>query len=943
MLEIYDLRTEYRTNPMGIDAISPRFSWKIRSDCKGVTQTSYQIMVCKADCDTPAAPLDVVWNSGITVSRESQRIRYQGEELSSRQRYFWNVEITVTDENGQIESAESEMVFFEMGLLQDSDWNGRWIEPEEDVDYDARKPVIYLRKTFQVKSGLKKARIYQTAHGLYDFWMNGEAGCEDKFLPGLTSYYYRIQYQVYDVTDLLKTGENAWGVRLADGWWRGVTGGTVKNNFGYKLHFLGQLELEYEDGSREVIGSDESFRWSTGGMLASDMQMGDIYDAGKEPEGWKFAEFNDKKWNRVHIVDDGNSDSDGCCNHTNAQKIASRSVPVREKEVFLPTEFTDANGDRILDFGQNIAGYVRMVLRNCKQGQSIHLTHGEDVKDGTFSMDNLASPALPLEAYQEVTYICKGEKEEQYCPAFSIFGFRYVKLEGYKVEIQPGDFQAVAVYSDMPETGDFTCSNPLINQLVRNSRWSQKGNYMDVPVDCPTRERNAWTGDAQIYARTATDFMDVYTFYEKWMQDQAIEQYESGKVGITFPSTSSVHNKEELAKTQAINPSAALAGPEGNGNIGEDSAGWGDAAVWIPKMMYLAYGDKQILENQYDTAKRWVKYMLECAAEHNPLYIDRPQYHHVGEDGTLDAEWIFDTRMHYGEWCEPIPFKFTGGSLEEILANMAKEGKPLVATAYMARSAENVAEMARVLGKSKDAKQYQNIADRIRWVYNRYLIAEDGTIEPGHQAAYVRALALKMCSEEKHDKVVAQLIKEIEDNDYCLNTGFLSTPFLLPVLVDEGYTDVAFRILEQTKNPSWLHAVTLGATTILENWDGMDQHKSSFNHYSYGAVCEFLFAYVAGIRPVWEHPGYEEFLLKPVVGGTLTHAEANYESLYGRIYSGWQLGENQLIYTCEIPVNTKATLELPDGSKRELGSGAYEFQILYEKISESLFLEKYSS
>lgn len=954
MLEIYDLRTEYRTNPMGIDATEPRFSWKIRSDRKGVTQTSYQIMVCKADCDTPAeeqlkeidfvskrekkdVALEVVWNSGFTASRESQRIRYQGENLESRQKYYWNVEITVTDENGQMESAESELAFFEMGLLQESDWSASWLEPEEEVDYDARKPVIYLRKIFQVKPGFKKARIYQTAHGLYDFWMNGMAGTQDKFLPGLTSYYYRIQYQVYDVTDLLKLGENAWGIRLADGWWRGITGGTVKNNFGYKLHFLGQLELEYEDGRREVIGTDESFRWSTGGMLASDMQMGDIYDAGMEPEGWNLAGFDDKNWKTVHILADDihedignkneNNQKEEKQNYMDAQKIATRSVPVRGKETFLPKEFTDTNGNRILDFGQNIAGYVHMKLRNCKKGQIIRLTHGEDIKNGAFSMDNLASPTLPLDAYQEVTYICKGEKEEQYCPAFSIFGFRYVKLEGYTEEIQPGDFLAVAVYSDMPETGDFTCSNPLINQLVKNSRWSQKGNYMDVPVDCPTRERNAWTGDAQIYARTATDFMDVYTFYEKWMQDQAIEQYESGKVGITFPSTSSVHNKEELAKTQAINPSAALAGPEGNGNIGEDSAGWGDAAVWIPKMMYLCYGDKQILENQYDTAKRWVKYMLECAAEHNPLYIDRPQYHHVGEDGTLDGEWIFDTRMHYGEWCEPIPFKFTGGSLEDILANMAKEGKPLVATAYMARSAENVAEMAGILGKSKDAKQYQNIADRIRWVYNRYLIAEDGTIEPGHQAAYVRALALKMCSEEKHDKVVAQLIKEIEDNDYCLNTGFLSTPFLLPVLVDEGYTDEAFRILEQTKNPSWLHAVTLGATTILENWDGMDQHKSSFNHYSYGAVCEFLFAYVAGIRPLWEHPGYEEFLLKPVVGGTLTHAEASYESIYGRIYSGWKLEENQLIYTCEIPVNTKAMIELPDGSKREHGSGRYEWTL----------------
>lgn len=928
MLKIYDLRTEYRDNPMGLDAVQPRFSWKIRSDDRGITQYSYQIVVCKVDdivCMSLAK--DIVWNTGTVFSKESQRIRYQGECLESRQRYCWKVQITVSNVKGEKESAESEWSFFDMGLLQRSDWNASWIEPEDEVDHDARKPVIYLRKTFQVKSGLKKARIYQTAHGLYDFWVNGMAGCEDKFLPGLTSYYHRIQYQVYDVTQLLQQGENLWAVRLADGWWRGVTGGTVKNNFGYTLHFLGQLEVEYEDGTREVIGTDESFRYSTGGLLASDMQMGDIYDARMEPEGWKLAQFDDKDWKMVHrLKDDSHGDGDNE-NRINAEIIASRSVPVREKEIFLPKEFIDTNGNCILDFGQNIAGYVRMTLRKCKPGQVIHLTHGEDIKDGSFSMKNLESPALPLEAYQEVTYICKGEKEEHYCPAFAIFGFRYVKLEGYEEQIQKGDFKAIAVYSDMEETGDFTCSNPLINQLVSNSRWSQKSNYMDVPVDCPTRERNAWTGDAQIYTRTATDFMNVYTFYEKWMQDQTIEQYASGKVGITFPSTSSIHNPEEFAKIQAISPFSAQAGPEGNGNIGEDSVGWGDAAVWIPKMIYLCYGDKQILENQYNTAKHWVDYMLACAREHNSLYEDQPQYHSYGDDGTLDAEWIFDTRMHYGEWCEPIPMEFKGGSLEEILANMARQGNPLVATAYMARSAQNVAEMARVLGRFSDTKQYQSIADRIRGVYDRYLIAEDGTIEPGHQAAYVRALAFNMCSEEKHDKVVGQLIKEIEANDYCLNTGFLSTPFLLPVLVEAGYIDVAFRILEQTRNPSWLHAVTLGATTILENWDGMDQHKSSFNHYSYGAVCEFLFAYVAGIRPQWEHPGYEEFLLKPIVGGTLTHAEATYESIYGRIYSAWKKEENQLQYNCEIPVNTKATLELPDGSFRILGSGCYSFAV----------------
>ncbi len=911
MLKVYDLRAEYLTDPVGVDAPHPRFSWKLASDRQGVFQKSYRIL---ADADG-----EIIWDSGVVESEENLRIRYEGEELKSRQCVTWSVQVTAVDETGQAEEAKSQSAFFEMGLLKINDWKAKWIEPETEVDPEAKKPAPYLRKEFKVGPGLVKARIYQTAHGLYECWMNGVCPTEEKFKPGLTSYYHRIQYQIADITDTLSEGINCWAVILGDGWWRGTTGGTVKNNFGYKLHYFGQIELTYADGTKEIIATDESFRHSTGALTASDMMMGDIYDARLEPEGWKIAGFDDSGWECVHLATE----------HTDAELIPCRGVPVHEKEEFLPEEFTDKNGKRILDFGQNIAGYVRMKLRDTKPGQTIRLIHGEDIKDGCFTQANIKQTSIKVDAFQEVTYVCKGAELEEYCPLFSVFGFRYVCLEGYDRALEPGDFVAAAVYSDMPGTGNFQCSHTLINKLVENSRWSQKGNFLDVPVDCPTRERNAWTGDNQIYVRTAADFMDVYAFYEKWLKDQTIEQYGSGKVGITFPSTSSAHNPVELEQMKKTNPLSALAGPDGNGSIGEDCAGWGDSAVWIPYMIYLCYGDIQILKNQYQTAKKWVDYMLACGKDHNPLYEDQPQYHHYNEDGELDADYIYDTRMHYGEWQEPIPKEppkdGESVSLADVFVRMMKEGKPKVATAYMCHSSENVAHMAEILGNKEDAGKYRKIAEKIRQVYETYLIDEDGTIEPGHQAAYVRALAMNLCSGEKKEKVIHQLIREIEANDYKLNTGFLSTPFLLPVLVDCGYPEIAFRILEQTENPSWLHAVVLGATTILEGWDGMDVHDGSYNHYSYGAVCEFLFGYVAGIRADFAHPGFKEFELKPLMGGSLTHAKATYESQYGLIESEWKRDGENWEYRFTIPVNTRAHVTLPDGREMELGSGNYEF------------------
>lgn len=974
MFRIYDLKTEYSTQPNAVDAANPRFSWKVESDCRNVCQKNYRVTAYTGN--------ELIWDSGVIESDESRFVRYEGTALQSRQKVQWQVNVTYRysdDEKGSYQEIEiqSGVGKFQMGLLKESDWKAKWItdagnstkggsvSPDSE-DQSDRKPACYLRKSFKVRAGLKEARIYQTAHGLYESFINGEMTDEDKFKPGLTSYYYRIQYQSYDITASLREGVNVWAVILADGWWRGSTGGSVINNYGYTLDYLGQLELTYEDGSIEVIASDETFRASTGGLLASDMLMGDIFDAGKEPEGWMLSGFNEYNWSPVQLTEKiaENELTAGLL----AEKITSRSVPVRELEEFTGKEFRDAAGARVLDFGQNIAGYVKIILRNTKAGQRVTLTHGETLDwDGNFTISNVNKTGLPVDAFQQITYICKGAEEECYQPSFSIFGFRYLLVEGYEGEIKEGDFTAKAVYSAMEETADFTCSNELVNQLVRNSRWSQKGNFMDVPVDCPTRERNAWTGDAQVYVRTACTFMNAYSFYEKWLQDQTLEQYASGKVGITFPSTSSVHNPAEVENMKLMNPTYEIAGPVGNGNQGEDATGWGDSAVWLPYSVYLYYGDRQILQNQYETARKWLEFELSCAKEPNPLYAELPQYQNF-HDGECDADYIFDTRFHYGEWNEAFgikekveqfyaeraakkkdesesAFDLSHKTKDELLAEKQKtakmvnyfitmksqKGDAVVATAYMARSAENVAKMAEILGKKDEAQHYARIAQRIREAYDKYLISPEGIIEEGHQAPYVRALAMNICSSEKEPFVVKQLLKEVEKTGYTLNTGFLSTPFLLPVLCDHGCVEEAYKILENEELPGWLYPIKKGMTTIPESWGGIDLLEDSLNHYSYGAVCEFLFQYTAGIRPCMDNPGYKHFVLEPVPGGTLTNTYAEIETGFGKIISSWKMEGDNMKYHCVVPANTTAEVLLLDGSVHHIGSGGYTFQVSLKK------------
>ena len=893
MIRVYDLTTEHKKNPLGIDEKYPRLSWKLDSDQKNVYQKAWQIQTSFSQNFG-----ELLWDSGRIDSEQSLYNRYAGPELHSCDRIYWRVKVW----SGEEESCFSEPAWFEMGLLQESDWLANWIEPERSVDYDEYKPASYLRKSFCVRMALKKARIYLTAHGTYYFYINGKSGSDDLLSPGFTSYYTRLQVQSYDITDLLQCGENVLGIILGDGWWRGSCGGgSIKNNFGYKTGFLGQIILDYEDGSREIIGSDESFLTSIGPLQKTDIKGGEIYDARLEQPGWNCPGFDDTTWNRVQLADYGKD-----------MLIASRGVPVHRYKSFHPIVLRTPKGETVLDFGQNINGQMDMKVQG-ERGQQITMVFTECLdREGNFTQKNIQQPkGIPpyTEPYQENTYILKGACLEEYVPLFSIQGFRYVLLKGYPGEVKPGNFTAWAISSDCPDTGKFYCSNEDLNRLESNCRWTGKNNYADIPTDCPTRERAGWLGDAQVFSRTAADFMDVYAFFEKWTLDIKAEQYPNGVCCNVAPTTSIYHN---IAERERKGTGFAYYSTTGANEpmTREGYAGWGDACVIIPWNMYLCYGDESILHNMYETAKAWVEYERACAKDRNPYWMEAKWYQNVsGEDP--DCDYIWDTKYQLGEWYEA---DFDIDTLAEYMAMQHVKSAPYLATAFYAYSTRLLSKMAHILGHEEDYHIYSTLADRIKTAYNRVLVGEDGSIWGERHAESIRALAFDLVNENMAQRVADKLNRMLIENGYHFNSGYLSTGFLIPVLCRYGYTDTAFKILLQREMPSWLYEIDCGATTVWEIWSGIDENgvlEGSQDHYSPAAVANSFFTIIAGIQPLQEYPGYKRFLIHPTIGGELTEACAEYESPYGKIMSSWKVEDGGITYSVIIPANTSAEMVLP--------------------------------
>ena len=847
-LQVTGLTCEYKSNPLGIDTRIPRFSWKLVSTIRGVKQQSYELRVG----EDPVAILKgekLMWQSNLVNSDQSVLVLYNGPATESRKRYYWQVK--VTDNKGN-SSGWSPVQHWEMGLLSSDDWTAKWIHADLPGD-SAGQPAPMLRRSFELSKTIRRARLYVTAHGIYEAYINGSRVGDQYLTPGWTTYGKRLQYQVYDVSSMLKKGGNATGVVLGDGWFRGwLAWENNKNIYGKSLGLLYQLEVEYADGSKETIASDEQWKNATGPYTRNGIYYGEAYDARLESKAWSESGFDDQRWSSVRAADE-NKDN----------LIASYGPPVRKQETFKVQKIIhNKKGELIVDFGQNLVGWIRLTV-NGKAGDKITIHHAEVLdKDGNFYIDNLRA------AKQEIVYTLKGGGKEVYEPRLSFFGFRYIRIAGFPGELKPENLEAIALYSDMAPTGSFTSSHALLNQLQHNIQWGQKGNFVDVPTDCPQRdERLGWTGDAQAFCRTATYNMNVMAFFNKWLQDLSAEQDEDGRVPFVIPNV--------LGKGAAA------------------STGWADAATIIPWNLYRAYGDQRILEQQYESMKKWVGYM---------------------DKSSMQGLW--NTGFHFGDWLFYRPFDDNDG-------RAAVTDKYLIAQCFWAHSTQLMINTATVLNKKDDVALYTEMLKKIKDAFMREYMTPNGRLVAGTQTAYVLALNFDMLPEDLRSQAADRLAMNVRDYGNHLTTGFLGTPYLCHVLTRFGHIDTAYDLLLQETYPSWLYPVKMGATTIWERWDGMKPDSTfqtpgmnSFNHYAYGAIGDWMYRTVAGLQEV--QPGYKELSIAPKPGTKLTKAVAEYSTPYGKAKSSWEIVDGKMRLEAVVPANTTATLVLPSASGKKI-------------------------
>jgi len=862
-VKLQNLLVENLSNPQGIDNATPRFSWQLISDKRNIMQTAYELHVGTNE-SVLAKSANLEWSSGKINSDSSVHIAYKGKRLQSGKKYFWQVR--VWDNQGN-PSPWSETAYWRMGLLDSSDWNAKWIESPLDKDGDQR-PAIHFRKEFQSSKKVESAVAYITAHGVYEAMINGKRVGNFYLTPGWTSYNKRLQYQIYDVTDLIARGDNCIGITLANGWYRGfLAWGGNKNTWGKDLSLLFQLDIHYSDGSNESIVSEKSWKSSIGSIVDAEIYHGEIIDSRKEKTGWTNVGYNDAGWSTVIEK-----------NYSKSVLIATQNEPIKKHETFSPLKvFTTPKGEKVIDFGQNLVGWVKVKL-NGRAGDTIKIFHAEVLdKDGNFYTDNLRA------AKAQAVYILKGG-EESFEPHFTFFGFRYIKIEGLQSAINPENFTAVALYSDMKPTGTFTCSNPLVNQLQHNIQWGQKGNFLDVPTDCPQRdERLGWTGDAQAFSRTAAFNMNVNNFFSKWLKDVAADQLPSGSIPFVIPNV--------------LGPNAGAA------------TGWADACTIIPWNMYLLYGDKRILEQQYSTMKAWVDYMKKNSKND-----------------------LWNTGYHFGDWLFYRPFDDNDG-------RAAVTDKYLIAQSFYAYSTQLLIKAAQVLGKLTDANEYSDLLKKIKEAYIKEYVTPSGRLVSNTQTAYVLALNFDLLPAPLQPVAAQRLVDNIKSYGTQLTTGFLGTPYLCHVLTRFGYDSVAYQLLFRDKYPSWLYPVKMGATTIWERWDGIKPDSSfqtpsmnSFNHYAYGAIGDWMYRTIAGINIDEEQPGYKKITIQPHLTDSLRFATASIETYYGKLSSEWKKENGTTVLNVEVPANTTATIFIPANSAEGVSESGKNIQTVFKQV-----------
>lgn len=803
-----------------------------------------------------------VWDSG-KVASSSMRAEYP-EKLVSRQRVEWNVKLW--DESG--EGEWSEPAFFEMGLLSPSDWKAEWIAGNYKVNRKKRYPVDCFQKKFTA-IGVQKARLYATACGLYEVRLNGVRVGDMVFAPGSTDYQKRIQYQTYDVTALIKGGVNVMTAELADGWYRGSNGGKGRTNtFGTVTKLLLQLELYDAEGRITHICTDVSWAWSNDGPIRfADLKDGERVDARKSPTYSKKAKSVKYK----------------------ANPTASDNVLVKEHERFSPEELIlTPSGKKVLKFPQNLSGYLSFRL-SARAGQRIRIRLGEMMKDGELSQKNIQMVHRGVPSTkQEIEYICRDGVNE-YTPKFFYGGFRYAEIET-DIPFEKEDFTAVAVYSDLEETASFACSHPLIERFWRMTLWSLKSNSTDFPSDCPTRERSGWTGDSQIFFNTAAYLTDYAAFARKHVRDIFDRQYKSGRLPQIAPRV----NEDKFLWWL-------------NGAVG-----WACAGVYIPLYLYERYGDKRILEEHYEDILDYADFMIRRAGKWGGVY-SKPVFL-----SWKNQKYLVNCGCAYGEWSEPSDVSTF--HWYDFMTTKSEES-----TAYAYFTLRRVLKIADILQKPKTKRlaRIQKYSEGAKRAYRELVTKPKFSLDTDRQAKLVRPLYMGLLTAEQEDFARKRLIRALENYGWRLGTGFLSTPFILFVLEKIGI-EYAYKLLENEELPGWLVMPKYGATTVWEDWEGdraTDQNAASLNHYSKGAVCEWLMSEMCGIKVA----GDNQFSLAPKPGGSLTYAKAEYQSIYGKVSCGWEKTDDGYSYTVTVPANTTAQLRLPDGRCETLQAGTYLF------------------
>jgi alpha-L-rhamnosidase len=701
-----------------------------------------------------------------------------------------------------------------------------------------------LRKEFQVGKKVERARLYSTALGVYTAEINGKRAGRDELAPGWTDYNTRVQYQTYDVTSLLRRGGNAIGATIAPGWYAGHVASFGPHQYGERPWFRARLEVDYTDGTSGSVVTDQSWRGATGPVETSDLIMGETYDARAETPGWSRDGYDDRAWKPVLVNGD-----------VKAEPVAQADPPVQVERELTPVKVTEPKpGVHVFDLGQNMVGTVRLRVAGTK-GRTVTIRHAEVLnEDGSIYTDNLRT------AKATDTYTLRGGGTETYTPRFTFHGFRYVELTGYPGTPAKDAVVGRVMHTAAPFTLSFTTDVPMLNRLQHNITWGQRGNFLSVPTDTPARdERLGWSGDINVFARTAAYNMESARFLSKWMGDVRDTQLPDG----AFPDV------------------APRVGPIGGG-----AAGWGDAGVTVPWNLYQAYGDRQVLEQNYPAMQKWISYL-----EKNSSGLLRPA-------------------SGYGDWL-----------------NVGDETpKDVIGTAYFAYSTTLVAEAARTLGRPAEAQHYDELAGRIRAAFQKAYVSADSTVKGDTQTSYVLALSMDMLPEAARKPAADKLVERIESKGWHLSTGFLGTPRLLPVLTETGHTDVAYRLLHQRTFPSWGYQIDKGATTMWERWDSIkpdgsfqDAAMNSFNHYAYGSVGEWMYQNITGITQA--EPGFRRSLIRPRPGGEVHRADGRYDSVYGPVGSRWAARDGRFTLDVTVPVNTTAEVWVPAASADAVTEG----------------------